>query len=53
MKRVNNFHIAKVQPQGVAQHLLDFPGNFSLKLFIKSVAYEKSVRVDAEASLLQ
>ena len=24
MKNVNKFQIAKVQPQGVAQHLLDF-----------------------------
>ena len=24
MKNMNNFHTGKVQPQGVAQHLLDF-----------------------------
>ena len=35
MKNTNNFQIAKVQPQGVAQHLLNFFANFSLALLIK------------------
>ena len=35
MKNANNFQTAKVQPQGVALHLLDFCASFSLTLLIK------------------
>ena len=34
MKYVNNFQIAKIKPQGVVQHLLDFFDNISLALLI-------------------
>ena len=35
MKNVNNIQMAKVQPQGIAQYLLDFFANFNLVLLIK------------------
>ena len=41
-KNVNNFQIAKVQPQGFAQHLLDFFANFSLALLIKLLPMKKA-----------
>ena len=40
MKNVNNFQIAKVQPQGVAQHCLIF-FQFQPGVLYKSVAYKK------------
>ena len=44
MKNVNNFQIAKVQPQGVAQYLLDFlPISADKSVAFKSVAYKKNV----------
>ena len=36
MEKVNNFQIAKVQPQSVAYLLLDFFANFSRALLIKT-----------------
>ena len=39
-KNVNNFQTTKVQPQGVAQHLLDFC-QFQPGVTYKSVAYKK------------
>ena len=41
MKNVNNFQIAKVQPQGVALHFLICP-KFEPGVAYKSVAYKKS-----------
>ena len=38
MKNVNNFQMAKIQPQGVAYHLLDF-FPISAGVAYKSVAY--------------
>ena len=43
LKNVDNFQIIKVQPQRVAQHLLDFFVNFSLALLIKVLLIKKSV----------
>ena len=43
-KNVNNFQTTKVQPQGVAQHLLDFC-QFQPGVSYKSVAYKKSVYI--------
>ena len=40
MKNVNNFQTAKVQPQGVASHLLVFC-QFQLGIAYKSVPYKK------------
>ena len=40
MKNVNNFQISKVQPQGVAYHLLNFC-QFPPGVAYKSVAYIK------------
>ena len=34
MKNMNNFPTAKVQSQGVAQHLLHFFANFSMKVLV-------------------
>ena len=44
MKNVNNFKISKVQPQGVAQHLVNFFTNFSLALLIKVLFMQKSMQ---------
>ena len=42
MKKVNNFQIAKVQPQGVAQHLVEIAfRQFQPSVAYKSVAYKK------------
>ena len=38
-----NFQLAKVQPQGIAKHLLNFFGNFSLALLIKVLLMKKRV----------
>ena len=43
MKNVNNFQIAKVEPQGVPEHLLSFFCQFQPGVAYKSVAYKKSV----------
>ena len=43
MKKANNFQKPKVQPQGVAQLLLDFFANFSLPLLTKVLLIKKSV----------
>ena len=43
IKKVNNFQTAKVQPQGVAQFLLDFFANFRLVLLIKVLLIKKCV----------
>ena len=43
MKKANNFQIAKVQPQGVVQLLLDFFCQFQPAVAYKSVPYKKSV----------
>ena len=51
MKNVNNFQIAKVQPQGVAQHLLDFlPISADKSVAFKNVAYKKK-RVNDKLSV--
>ena len=42
MKKVNNFQVAKAQPQGVSYPLLDFC-QFQPGVAYKSVAYKKSV----------
>ena len=41
MKNANNFQIPKVQPQGVAQNLLNFFCQFQPGVGYKSVAYKK------------
>ena len=41
MKKANNFQTAEVQPQSVAQLLLDFFANFSLALLIKVLLIKK------------
>ena len=41
MKNANSFHLSKVQPQGVAQHLLDFFSNFRLVLLMKVLLIRK------------
>ena len=56
MKNVNNFQIAKVQPQGVAQHLLEYqPGlAYLVKVLLikpKSIAYKKSVYVNRSSKI--
>ena len=44
LKKVNNFQMANVQPQGVAQHLYNFfAANFSLALVIKVLLIKKRV----------
>ena len=43
MKKVNNFQVAKVQPQGVAKHLFIFFPNFNLAFLIKVLLIKKSV----------
>ena len=43
MKSVSKIQIAKVQPQGIAKHLLDFFANFSKALVIKVLLIKKSV----------
>ena len=40
---MNNFQIAKVQPQVAAERLPDFFSNFSLVLLIKVLLIKKSV----------
>ena len=42
MKKVNNFQIANVQPQGVPLLLLIFFANFSLALLIKVLLIKKA-----------
>ena len=42
MKNANNFQIPKVQPQGVAQNLLNFFCQFQSGVAYKSVAYKKA-----------
>ena len=42
MKNVNNFEIAKVQPQGVAWQLLEVFCQFQTGVAYKSVAYKKA-----------
>ena len=42
MKKVNNFQVAKVEPQGDAKLLLDFFANFSLVLLIKVLLIKKA-----------
>ena len=41
MKKANNFQIAKVQPQGVVQPLLDFFCQFQPGVAYKGAAYIK------------
>ena len=48
---VNNFQIAKVQPQDVASYLPDFVANFSLALLTK-VLFIKKACIEASMSLL-
>ena len=43
MKNMNNFQIAKVQHQGVAQRLLDFFYQFQPGVAFKSVDYKKNL----------
>ena len=43
IKKTKNFQITKVQPQGVAELLLNFFSQFQSDLAYKSVAYKKSV----------
>ena len=46
MKKTSNYQIEKVQPQGVAQLLLDFFATFSLALLIKVLLTKKRVQYD-------
>ena len=44
MNKVNNFQVAKVQPQGDTKLFLEFFCQFQPDVACKSVAYKKSVR---------
>ena len=43
IRNANNFQIAKVQPQSIAQHLLNVFAIFSLALLIKVLLIKKRV----------
>ena len=45
MKNVNNFQIAKTQPQGVAYHLLDSLPILSLALLMKVLLIKKACKI--------
>ena len=51
MKKANNFQIAYLHPQGIADLLLMFFSNFSLDLLIKVLLTKKGVINDFVASV--
>ena len=52
MKNVNNFRIAKVQPEGIAQHLLDFLPVSTWCCLYKYCFYSKAFNSPSKPNLL-